>query len=723
MPDQKISADPSVVVLGPTDIVPVIQGGLNKKAIVSQFTSASIFDALSVKSFGAVGNGIADDTAAINACIAAAIAGGTPGYTGGALPVYIPTGKYKLTDELVLNTKALTIFGDGMAATQLIQTVNAKNIFHMNEVGGLNNVIIRDLGLTGPGIAVSSGNGFKLDTSTGACDAWSISNVFITGFLVGFRATDFSNSTLFNVNFFDNATSVLIDGISNSLLFHTCPAVTTSGSGNTGYNLTQGRNIAIVGGDLGGTTMTKGVILNGANLVLIRDCNCELNGPNPYTDGFFSNTISNIYWSMINVTITGDTPQIIYPIVQTTDNLFLINCSIPLKGINGGQIKHTSSINTSCSAVNTNGALVDVYSGATFLGQYNANNFRAISQADGTGVTPGIHGNFFTRYSLGSGEDLLYWHPQLGGASTGATIGVTVVAIAAGGINYVVGNVLTADGGTQAVVQGAAATFVVNSIGAGGTITGIGVLNRGCYSIAPSSPNAATGGAGTGASLTLTTGFFIRDNLNQYNTDTRSGVAAKTNVDTTWQNNFSYSNLFNLSIPVSAGGTKGGLTFLANGGGKYHTMWSDVLAFGDIGIWQATIAATFPNYSTALLPFYIDPSNKMHLCWNTTGSPTGTNLVNVYGDIGCVTVGGGLLIKEGANAKMGTATLNGITEVTINTTKVTANSRIMLTIQAPGGTVGIPYVSSRIGGTSFGVKSTNAADSSTVAWIIFEPNA
>jgi len=91
-------------------------------------------------------------------------------------------------------------------------------------------------------------------------------------------------------------------------------------------------------------------------------------------------------------------------------------------------------------------------------------------------------------------------------------------------------------------------------------------------------------------------------------------------------------------------------------------------------------------------------------------------------DLRIVTAGRGLLVAEGTNAKMGTLTLNGATEVTVNTTAVTANSRIFLTVQAPAGTpAGVAYVSSRVGGTSFGVKGV-ALDTSTVAWLIVEPS-
>ncbi|WP_409469054.1 right-handed parallel beta-helix repeat-containing protein [Streptomyces sp. HC307] len=85
------------------------------------------------------------------------------------------------------------------------------------------------------------------------------------------------------------------------------------------------------------------------------------------------------------------------------------------------------------------------------------------------------------------------------------------------------------------------------------------------------------------------------------------------------------------------------------------------------------------------------------------------------------TAGGGVAIKEGANARMGVATLNGTTAVTIANTSITANTRIFLTIQTPGGTPASPYISGRTVGTNFQIKSTGASDTSVVAWALFEP--
>lgn len=95
--------------------------------------------------------------------------------------------------------------------------------------------------------------------------------------------------------------------------------------------------------------------------------------------------------------------------------------------------------------------------------------------------------------------------------------------------------------------------------------------------------------------------------------------------------------------------------------------------------------------------------------------------LGITGDVALDTIGRGFMLKEGANAKMGRAVLVA-GSVVVNNTKVTAASEIFLTTQIPGGTVGTPYISARTAGTSFTISSTNAADTSTVAWQIVEPS-
>lgn len=76
-------------------------------ALLSQTVQAKLQQYVSVKDFGAVGNGVADDTAAIQAAI------DFTGSSGGA--VYIPTGNYKITATLDLAnlSHAIKVYGDG----------------------------------------------------------------------------------------------------------------------------------------------------------------------------------------------------------------------------------------------------------------------------------------------------------------------------------------------------------------------------------------------------------------------------------------------------------------------------------------------------------------------------------------------------------------------------------------------------------------------------------
>lgn len=112
-------------------------------------------------------------------------------------------------------------------------------------------------------------------------------------------------------------------------------------------------------------------------------------------------------------------------------------------------------------------------------------------------------------------------------------------------------------------------------------------------------------------------------------------------------------------------------------------------------------------------------SNTLAFSWSATEVVTSLPL-NAADNITTTVAGKGLSIKEGSNAKMGAATLVGGT-VTVNTTAVTANSRIYLTSQVDGGTPGYLRVSGRVAATSFTITSGSGTDTSTVAWMIVEP--
>ena len=78
----------------------------------------------------------------------------------------------------------------------------------------------------------------------------------------------------------------------------------------------------------------------------------------------------------------------------------------------------------------------------------------------------------------------------------------------------------------------------------------------------------------------------------------------------------------------------------------------------------------------------------------------------------------GLTVASGSGT-IGTSVLVGGT-VTVSTPKVTADSLIFYSV-TDASNQGFLRTSSRILGTSFTITSSNAADTSTVAWVIIEP--
>jgi hypothetical protein len=139
---------------------------------------------------------------------------------------------------------------------------------------------------------------------------------------------------------------------------------------------------------------------------------------------------------------------------------------------------------------------------------------------------------------------------------------------------------------------------------------------------------------------------------------------------------------------------------------------------------QDSINVTNSSLGSFLL--YLSGTGGFNIAANNSGTP---KYFQMSGSDGSITIDGSLIarnlgygvrIKEGSNAKMGVATLVGGSAV-VSTTAVAANSRIQLTGNSDGGTPGWLRVSTRTAGTSFTIQSSSGTDTSTVAWIIFDP--
>lgn len=143
-------------------------------------------------------------------------------------------------------------------------------------------------------------------------------------------------------------------------------------------------------------------------------------------------------------------------------------------------------------------------------------------------------------------------------------------------------------------------------------------------------------------------------------------------------------------------------------------LFTDGDSLGPFGGFYKCIYFDLPANSTANLLWGADGDGNI-------GDTAGHRPNNTYVSSDMF-VGNGIQIKEGTNRRMGVVTLVGGT-ATVSNTSVTASTRIFLTVQSPGGTLGAVYVSSRVAGTSFTITSLSAIDTSTIAWQLIEPSA
>ena len=137
---------------------------------------------ISVKSYGATGNGTTDDTTAIQAAITAAEALTLGGSAGGV--VYFPYGEYKISSVLTIASANITLIGDGGGGefygypVKIIQTSTTANGLTVNNAWKIS---IRGIAFAGPGSG--TGVGISMTYSpTPPCGFNGLEDVYVTGF-------------------------------------------------------------------------------------------------------------------------------------------------------------------------------------------------------------------------------------------------------------------------------------------------------------------------------------------------------------------------------------------------------------------------------------------------------------------------------------------------------------------------------------------------------------
>jgi hypothetical protein len=235
----------------------------------------------------------------------------------------------------------------------------------------------------------------------------------------------------------------------------------------------------------------------------------------------------------------------------------------------------------------------------------------------------------------------------------------------------------------------------------------------------------------------LTVNGTLSSNSTIYSTNIRTNQGIPNDADTS-TNGYSFgadgdTGMF--SPIIGAGGsTNGAVAFFSNNAEAMRIIGTNV----GIGTTTPTVTltvngqisgnntATFNNLSVGTTATVNSLSvngtaTANGLTVNGTISSNNTATVNNLSVNNTATVNT-LSIREGSNARMGIATLVAPGSALVSTTAVAANSRIFLTNQAPTGTIGTPFIATRVAASTFTISSTNTNDRSQIAWIIVQPS-
>lgn len=165
-----------------SDDVTYTQGAIGS---VTRTLTSRLQDRISVKDFGAVGNGVADDTAAIQAAVDAYKP--FPSFATGGVEIYFPRGTYLLSAPIDLSgCRGMALVGAGTQVTELRSTGNFSVIRSINTAASpMADVTISDFTIRGGGNSLSNAHGIET-LHTNGC---TISNLAIYGCRRGLSLT------------------------------------------------------------------------------------------------------------------------------------------------------------------------------------------------------------------------------------------------------------------------------------------------------------------------------------------------------------------------------------------------------------------------------------------------------------------------------------------------------------------------------------------------------
>ena len=188
---------------------------------------AKLRDVVSVKDFGAVGDGTTDDTTALQAAIA--YCESATQYGGRAL--YIPGGRYLITGALTLSKEFITIFGDGAWESRIYAVGLSTSALTTAAMQYLR-PFLHDFAVENTG----TGKGIDFGNITGQVYLGELKNLYIESGDDGFYAPNFFSMSVINVSSLSRAGHSFRVNCGPGVTWISCYAL-TCGLGKAGYRL------------------------------------------------------------------------------------------------------------------------------------------------------------------------------------------------------------------------------------------------------------------------------------------------------------------------------------------------------------------------------------------------------------------------------------------------------------------------------------------------------
>jgi hypothetical protein len=207
--------------LGPTNLNPI------ENALASAYTTYNVKDT----AYGAVGDGVANDTAAIQAAATAA--------TGGSV-LHFPPGDYKITSPILV-PPGVSVVGAGISTN--LRPNGCDGLHLVGPINFIGPYTIRDLAIQGT--SCTNFAGIRVDgglVSGDSVQGYVISNLYIQGFGYGMYLRNLWRSSIYGVRMFNVYYGIYLKGQNVLLNFDGCvvekntPPGTPAGATNsTGF--------------------------------------------------------------------------------------------------------------------------------------------------------------------------------------------------------------------------------------------------------------------------------------------------------------------------------------------------------------------------------------------------------------------------------------------------------------------------------------------------------